>query len=99
MIQAIDKNEGPPKSMDVKFTADPKLVLRFIGVFSRLEYCLKVTRFRQQGDGEAKADWKAFIGAAEAGFDPAESPELAEAYGYARRASGVSDQIEILSII
>ena len=51
-------------------------------MFSRLEYCLKVTSFRQRGDGEAKADWNAFIGAAEARFNPEESPELAKAYEY-----------------
>jgi hypothetical protein len=68
--------------MNVIFTADPDLVLRFVGVFSRLEYRLKVTRFRQREDGEAKTDWNAFVGAAEARFNPEESPELAEAYGY-----------------
>jgi hypothetical protein len=68
--------------MDVRFTADPDLVLRFIGVFSRLEYCLKVTRFRQKGDGEAKADWNAFVGEAGARFNPEESPDLADAYKY-----------------
>lgn len=68
--------------MDVKLAAKPDLVLRFIGVFSRLEYCLKVTRFRQTGDGEAKANWRAFVEAAEARFNPEKSPELAEAYRY-----------------
>ena len=73
---------GHRYTMNLRFPADPDLVLRFIGVFSRLEYCLKVTRFRQGGDGEAKADWNAFVEAAEARFNPEESPELAKAYGY-----------------
>jgi hypothetical protein len=68
--------------MNVRFAADRDLVLCFIGVFSRLEYCLKVTRFRQRGDGEARADWSAFVQAAEARFNPEESKELAEAYEY-----------------
>ncbi len=74
--------EGLRCAMNVRFAANPDLILRFIGVFSRLEYCLKVTRFRQRGDGEAKADWRAFVEAAEARFNPEESPELAEACGY-----------------
>lgn len=43
-----------------KLTVTPELALEFLATFSRLEYALKVTRFRCSGEGEAKADWASF---------------------------------------
>jgi hypothetical protein len=68
--------------MNMGFTADPTLVLDFLRTFSRLEYSLKVTRFRQPGDGEARANWKGFVAEISPHFNPDSSPELASAYRY-----------------
>lgn len=65
-----------------KLTVAPELTLEFLAVFSRLEYALKVTRFRNAGDGEAKADWSKFSLEVSAVFDPHKNEELSNAFAY-----------------
>ena len=67
-----------------KFTAPPKVVLEFLATFSRLEYALKVTKFRQEGTelSEVKADWKRFTAEISTLFSPEKCNELQEAFTY-----------------
>lgn len=65
-----------------RLTVDPKLALEFLAVFSRFEFALKVTSYRQRRDGEAKADWITFAMAVNDSFHPNRTPELAAAFGY-----------------
>jgi hypothetical protein len=63
-------------------TVPPILALDFLVTFSRLEYALKVTTFRQGGSGEAKANWEAFSAQIAASFNPKRSVTLNEAFHY-----------------
>jgi len=63
-------------------TVKPHLALEFLAVFSRFEFALKVTNFRQPGDGEARADWLGFANAIRNSFDPTRTPEVQEAFVY-----------------
>ncbi len=59
-----------------------ELALEFLAVFSRLEFALKVTNFRQPGEGEAKADWIGFANEIAGAFNPHRTPEIANAFAY-----------------
>jgi hypothetical protein len=65
-----------------KLRLDPILTLEFLGAFSRLEFALKVTSFRQPQNGEAKADWQKFSIELSAIFAPESSEEVKKAYDY-----------------
>jgi hypothetical protein len=71
-----------------KLTIPSDLALRFFGAFSRFEYALKVTpAFRQPGNGEAKADWRAYATAVAPMFDLAGDPALKAACAYVTQAN------------
>ena len=59
-----------------------ELALEFLAVFSRLEFALKVTNFRQPGEGEAKANWISFANEIAGAFIPNRTPEIANAFAY-----------------
>lgn len=65
-----------------KLTVTPELALEFLAVYSRLEYALKVTRFRSIKEGEAKADWSKFSLEVSDVFDPRKNEELSNAFAY-----------------
>jgi len=65
-----------------KLSVESNLAIEFLAMFSRLEYALKVTRFRMSGDGEAKADWAAFAADVAPMFDPKADASLSEAFTY-----------------
>ena len=65
-----------------KLTVKPELAIEFLAVFSRLEYALKVTEFRQEGNGEAKADWKRFISEVDKTFEPNKNEQLSMVFNF-----------------
>ena len=65
-----------------KLTVSPELALEFLAAFSRLEYALKVTKFRCTGEGEAKANWTAFSAEIDTLFRPNRHTGLLEAFNY-----------------
>lgn len=76
-----------------KLTVPPELALEFMATFSRFEYALKVTRFRQNGAGEAKANWTLFASEVSALFKPNRSEILLEAFNYI-----TSEPLKILAV-
>lgn len=65
-----------------RLSVPPALALDFLAMFSRFEYALKVTKFRQPQNGEAKADWKTFAEAVSQTFNPNSSPRIDAAFRY-----------------
>jgi len=65
----------------VRVDFDRELVFRFFTVFSLFEYALKRSEFRTK-TSDAQADWEAFAGNIQGGFDPKSSPALKEAVYY-----------------
>lgn len=65
-----------------KLTVDPNLAIEFLAMFSRFEYALKVTKFRMSGNGEAKANWEAFVTEVGPLFDHKTNNSLSEAFNY-----------------
>ena len=66
-----------------KLTVAPNLAIEFLAMFSRLEYALKVTtKFRMPRNGEAKANWEAFVTEVEPLFDHKANNSLSEAFNY-----------------
>ena len=86
---------GPMDAALSHLTVKRDLALEFLAVFSRFEFALKVTGYRQAGDGEARADWIAFANTVSNSFDPNRTQELADAFAYLTgqplRVFGVQD--------
>lgn len=72
----------PPDPALVHLPVSRELALEFLAVFSRFEFALKVTTFRQPGEGEAKANWIGFANEVAGTFNPNRTPELADAFAY-----------------
>ncbi len=66
-----------------KLTVEPNLAIEFLAMFSRFEYALKVTtKFRMPENGEAKANWHAFVNEVGPLFDHKTNNSLSEAFNY-----------------
>jgi hypothetical protein len=66
-----------------KLTIPRELVFEFFATFARMEYSLKVVpRFRQPGNGDAKADWASFAIEIAPAFAPAGDQRLRDALQY-----------------
>ena len=72
----------PPDPALVHLPVARELALEFLAVFSRLEFALKVTNFRQPGEGEAKANWIGFANEIAGAFNPGRTPKIANAFAY-----------------
>ncbi len=83
---------SPPVTADVRrlivdpalthLTVHPQIALEFLAVFSRFEFALKVTNYRQPGEGEARVDWIEFANDLADSFDPNRTAQLAAAFAY-----------------
>ena len=60
----------------------PALVCEFLGVFSRVEYALKVTGHVQNNNGDARANWDTFANSISDGFEGIEDDDFKGAVEY-----------------
>lgn len=65
-----------------RMTVETTLALEFFAVFSRFEYALKVTGFRQRRSREAKASWQKFADKIAVSFDENVLPNIRQPFDY-----------------